>query len=211
MLRIIERGLFFVGVMCLGLFVAGYGASRVQAIQAIDAFDLEKDQASVQAKTMTILEPDTSSWSPERIESYRSASNRKDAAIGVLKVDSAGIAAPIFAGASDRNLDRGIGWIEGTAQLGQDGNVGLAGHRDGFFRALKDIRVGDRIRTSTLTGERVYQVTATDIVSPQDVYVLENTNSPTLTLVTCHPFYFVGSAPNRFVVYAIAADHEDGQ
>ena len=99
-----------------------------------------------------------------------------------------------------------MGHIDGTPKPGDAGNVGLAGHRDGFFRPLKDVAVGDLIELAA--GERVdrYRVTETLIVDPSDVWVLDRTESPSLTLVTCYPFYFIGSAPKRFIVRAARED-----
>src|SRR5271170_123073 len=88
------------------------------------------------------------------------------------------------------------------AMPGEPGNVALAGHRDGFFRPLKDIRLGDAISLNTLDGEFVYRVESTEVVWPSDVQVLRATRENTLTLVTCYPFYYVGSAPKRFIVRA---------
>ena len=106
-------------------------------------------------------------------------------------------------GTDDRSLDRGVGHIEDTAQPGTDGNLGIAGHRDGFFRGLKDITLGDVIELDTIQGSDTYRVERTWVVSPEDVSVLDPTSTRALTLVTCYPFYFVGSAPDRFIVRAV--------
>ena len=106
-------------------------------------------------------------------------------------------------GTDDRTLDRAVGHIEDTAQPGTDGNSGIAGHRDGFFRGLKDIVPGDAIELDTLQGKDVYRVERTWVVDPEDVSVLDPTPARALTLVTCYPFYFVGSAPQRFIVRAV--------
>ena len=106
-------------------------------------------------------------------------------------------------GTDDRTLDRAVGHIEGTAQPGTDGNSGIAGHRDGFFRGLKDITPGDVIELDTIQGKDVYRVERTWVVNPEDVSVLDPTSTRALTLVTCYPFYFVGSAPRRFIVRAV--------
>jgi LPXTG-site transpeptidase (sortase) family protein len=108
----------------------------------------------------------------------------------------------LFPGTSSRALDRGAGHIEGTDSPGGAGNVGLAAHRDGFFRALKDAHVGQTIYLDLLEGTVEYQVYALDIVEPTDVGVLADVGAPRLTLVTCYPFYFVGPAPKRFIVRA---------
>ena len=99
-------------------------------------------------------------------------------------------------GTDDRTLDRAVGHIEDTARPGTDGNSGIAGHRDGFFRGLKDIAPGDVIELDTLQGKDVYRVERTWVVNPEDVSVLDPTSTRALTLVTCYPFYFVGSAPS---------------
>jgi sortase A len=88
---------------------------------------------------------------------------------------------------------------------GDAGNVGIAGHRDGFFRGLKDISVGDEIDLIMTKEKTTYVVDQIEIVSPADVHVLEPRSTSSLTLVTCYPFYFVGDAPQRFIVHAAIA------
>jgi sortase A len=102
------------------------------------------------------------------------------------------------------NLNRGLGWIEGTAPPGGKGNSGIAGHRDGFFRPLKDIALNDVIDLKTHDGMHRFVVQDLQIVDPSNVSVLDPSREPTITLVTCYPFYFVGSAPKRFIVRAVA-------
>lgn len=193
MLRLLERALLLAGLVALGLFLWGYGAPRVLATQAVEEFVRQTQD-----------NPDTSLWSPERIEAFEQGKQYGEPAIGVLRIDALALEAPIYTGSTDRILDKGIGWITQTTPLGEQGNIGLSAHRDGFFRGLKDISVGDRIQIFDGQDNKQYRVTATDIVQPQDTYVLDPTMKETLTLVTCYPFYFVGSAPNRFVVYAVA-------
>ena len=91
---------------------------------------------------------------------------------------------------------------------GTSGNSGIAGHRDGFFRPLGDIAPGDAIELETLHESQVYRVERTWIVDPEDVSVLDPTTDRSLTLVTCYPFYFVGPAPQRFIVRAVIARTE---
>jgi sortase A len=109
---------------------------------------------------------------------------------------------PVFPGTGEKNLTRGAGRIEGTPALGNPGNTGIAAHRDGYFRALKDLRLGESIFVETLSGEREYRVTDLFIVEPSDIQVLAPTGTDAITLVTCYPFYFVGSAPQRYIVRA---------
>ena len=106
------------------------------------------------------------------------------------------------AGSDARTLQLAVGHIPGTALPGEAGNVGLAGHRDTFFRRLQNIRPDDEIRLTTPDGFFTYRVRRTVIVQPRDVWVLDPTDEPTLTLVTCYPFSYVGSAPQRFIVRA---------
>ena len=113
-------------------------------------------------------------------------------------------------GADSGTLRKAIGHIPGTALPGNAGNVGLAGHRDTFFRALRDIEKDDTIDFETDSGTFRYAVQSTRIVSPRDVSVLTASSGRTLTLVTCYPFYYVGSAPKRFIVRAVQVNTGGG-
>ncbi len=121
-----------------------------------------------------------------------------------MTIEKLGIQVPVYDGADDFNLNRGVGRIKGTSTVGGDGNLGVAGHRDGFFRGLKDIAIGDGIDLLTVYGKEVYTVSSIDIVDPSDVWVLAPSEEKTITLVTCYPFYYVGHAPKRFIVKATA-------
>jgi len=112
------------------------------------------------------------------------------------------VSAVIRAGSDARTLRLAVGYIPGTALPGEKGNVGLAGHRDTFFRRLRDINPDDEIRVTTSNGVFHYYVQRTNIVRPKDVWVLNATSYPALTLITCYPFTYVGSAPQRFIVRA---------
>ena len=123
--------------------------------------------------------------------------------LGRLKIPRLHLAAMVREGADSGTLRRAIGHIPGTALPGKTGNVGLAGHRDTFFRALRNIEKDDTIDFETEAGTFRYSVQSTRIVSPRDVSVLSAAGGRTLTLVTCYPFYYVGSAPKRFIVRAV--------
>lgn len=125
-----------------------------------------------------------------------------DGLIGRIEVSRLGLSAIVMEGIDKRTLRRAAGHIPGTALPGQSGNVGIAGHRDTFFRPLQDIQVDDIVTLTTRWGEYQYRVVSRRVVSPHDVAVLDPTGNEVLTLVTCHPFYFVGPAPNRFIVRA---------
>lgn len=129
-----------------------------------------------------------------------------DAPTAVLRVPGAGIEVPVYHGTSERTLRRGAGAIEGTAAPGSDGNVAIAAHRDTFFRGLQHVAVGDLIELETATGQRTYRISDLSIVEPTEVSVLAEVGEPVVTLVTCYPFYFVGNAPQRYIVRAVAAE-----
>jgi sortase A len=126
----------------------------------------------------------------------------KRSVIGRLEIPRLKLAVMVREGADEGTLSRAVGHIPGTALPGNIGNVGLAGHRDTFFRALRNIRADDTIDLETTAGTYRYVVESTRIVTPRDVSVLEASGGETLTLVTCYPFYYVGSAPKRFIVHA---------
>ena len=155
--------------------------------------------------------PDQSLWSSQRVRAWRLAlSEPAPAPLAVLRVPKIRLEVAVLPGTDDRTLDRGVGHIEGTAPPGTDGNVGIAGHRDGFFRGLKDLVTGDLIELHTVQGTEAYRVERTWVVRPEDVSVLDPTSSRALTLVTCYPFYFVGSAPDRFILRAVRVERRTG-
>lgn len=122
--------------------------------------------------------------------------------IGRLEIPQLGLSAMVREGADNGTLRKAVGHIPGTALPGAIGNVALAGHRDTFFRPLRKIKKGDTIELQTERGTYQYVVESTQIVGPRDVGVLAASGGETLTLVTCYPFYYVGSAPKRFIVHA---------
>jgi sortase A len=122
--------------------------------------------------------------------------------LGTLAAPALHLSAPVLEGSDDGTLSRGAGHIEDTPFPGEPGNIGIAGHRDTVFRPLKHAKVGDTLELATADRRYRYTITKTLIVGPDDVYVLDPTTSPTLTLVTCYPFEFIGHAPRRFIVQA---------
>lgn len=123
-------------------------------------------------------------------------------AIAILRIPKLHLEVPVLDGTDAITLNRGVGRIRGTAFPGQGGNIAIAGHRDGFFRGLKDIHTGDEIELLAAQRTDIYIVDRTVIVDPDDTSVLENGATPALTLVTCYPFHYIGNAPRRFVVEA---------
>jgi sortase A len=130
------------------------------------------------------------------------ASVLQDESIGRIEIARVGLSVVVLEGDDARTLRRGAGRIPGTARPGQPGNVAIAAHRDMFFRKLRDVRKGDLIQFITPVGSYRYNLESTEIVAPTQTDVLNSTAEPTLTLITCYPFDFIGAAPNRFVVRA---------
>ena len=125
-----------------------------------------------------------------------------DGLFGRIEISRLGLSVTVVEGVDTLALHGAAGHIPGTALPGQPGNIGIAAHRDTLFRPLRNIRQNDIITLTTLLGEYRYRVVSTKIVSPSDVAVLDPSGNEVLTLVTCYPFYFVGSAPSRFIVRA---------
>jgi sortase A len=206
-LRILESGFLMTGVVLLAayFFLRGLGdyqsRSDMFAFEQAVASESELQQPAAGAAPTQGTEPDYSLWSEKRIQDYHdSLKQRDDAPLAILSIDKLGLKVPVYNGTDEINLNRGAGRIKGTAQVGANGNLGIAAHRDGFFRVLKDIQVGDTIDMLTHKGKSEFVVSSIDIVDPTDVSVLAPTEDPTITLVTCYPFYFVGHAPKRYIV-----------
>jgi len=134
--------------------------------------------------------------------SQRGQPHDPDDALAKLDIPRAGLSVMVMEGADNATLRVAVGHIPGTRLPGQAGNVGLAGHRDSFFRGLSKLRIGDEITLTTREDTLHYTVESVRIVSPDDVSVLQDTSYPALTLVTCYPFYYVGPAPQRWIVKA---------
>jgi sortase A len=183
--------------------LADWGAWYVEGVtgrrEALERFAVL--QAAAQNQTPTT---DVSLWSSERISAWRSALKvPSPAPLAVLRIPRIGLEVPVFEGTGEVVLNQGVGHIEETAAPGSHGNSGIAGHRDGFFRGLKDVDTGDTIELETLQGKERYRVERIWIVNPEDVSVLDATPHRAVTLVTCYPFYFVGPAPQRYIVRAV--------
>jgi sortase A len=142
------------------------------------------------------------------VAAYRSALRvAAPSAEAVLRIPSVGLKVPVMEGTSRLVMNLGAGHIAGTAEPGGGGNVALTSHRDGFFRHLKDVSVGDRVEITSGEGTDVYRVESLQVVSPKDVSPLQPTAKPVLTLVTCYPFFYLGPAPQRYIVRASLLSH----
>lgn len=212
----IEKVMWSLAVSLMGLGAVLGGADWRQHAARMAAFDeavAAAPDAGPGSQTENLLPGDRSDWSTQRVAAWidaRADAARSDVPQAVLRIPELGIEAEVFAGTGDRVLDLGVGHIEGTAGLNQSGNVGIAGHRDGYFRRLKDARRNQRIEILTQTGRQQYVIVGTHIVEPTNTSVLAGDGRADLTLVTCYPFYFLGSAPQRFIVHArrVDDDHE---
>ena len=124
--------------------------------------------------------------------------------LGRFEVPALNMSWPVLEGTDDQTLDRGIGHVEGTAALGESGNIGIAGHRHTHFRKLEWVRRGDEIVLTSAAGTFRYRVNYMKLHKPTDVEVLDPAYGPAVTLITCFPFEYVGSAPLRYIVRAVA-------
>jgi sortase A len=176
--RVLQWIFLLIGIFCLGL----YGFFKVEAYfhqQELESMlnierPTEHPHVTVEPKRRTLQEGDL---------------------FGRIEIPRLNMSVMVMEGVSDRTLRLGAGHIPGTP-------LGIAGHRDSFFRPLKDIKNGDTIKFATIDGTTEYRVTSTQIVGPKDTYVLDGNSKDEMTLVTCYPFFYIGSAPKRFIVQA---------
>lgn len=204
-LRHIERLLLIFGVLMLAL----YSAAQLHRIVLVNAELQSQQPASADEghELASTTNPDFSLWAQQRIKEYqKSLASHFSPAIAILRIPKIHVEVPVLEGTDDLSLNRGVGHVAGTANPGEDSNLAIAGHRDGFFRGLKDLSLGDRIEMDTRGRTDTYVVDRITIVDPTDVSVLEPRPHRSLTLVTCYPFYFVGSAPKRYIVQASVVD-----
>ena len=208
----IERLLLLLGLALLSIYVAARIHGALLSRAAISRMSPSHAESSVITDPRPQLDfspADFSLWSEKRIEGYKeSLVQQVDPPLAVLRVAKIHLEVPVLDGTDDLFLNRGVGRIAGTARVGAGDNIGIAGHRDGFFRGLKDLAVGDTMDLVTPSSTETYLVDKIQIVDPKDVSVLRPAKTPSLTLVTCYPFYFIGSAPQRYVVHASITDSD---
>ncbi|MEA2600461.1 MAG: sortase [Acidobacteriota bacterium] len=208
-LRWLERILLLVAVLCLGGWAFAWLDSSYTQYRDGQILD-EARTASAAVSVRPAEETDSldrfhGSGEPAGLRERRPPVP-EGSLVGRIEIPRVGVSTIVLEGVDNQTLRRGAGHIPETSLPGEGGNVGIAAHRDSFFRALKDIRKNDIIRIETLQGTFSYRVEWTQIVLPEDTQVLSETGVPALTLVTCYPFYYVGSAPKRFVVRAQRVD-----
>ncbi len=206
LLRRIELSLLILGLLLIGVFVGAYIHRATQSRAALSRFEeLKQERAKQPARSFADrnFTHDFSLWSPQRVSGYQeSLTQSLDAPLAILRIPKVKLEVPILNGTDELSLNRGVGYISGMSRPGEAGNIGVAGHRDGFFRGLKDVVAGDVIEMETLDRVYQYKIDQIVIVDKNDKSVLQQTSEPLLTLVTCYPFYFVGSAPKRYIVVA---------
>ncbi len=222
-LRIVELALWVAGLSLLAIaFEATFARWTYQAQQERALFprgpaavvgtrqhsaSAEGDEAAAEAITKEVhaTEPDHEvalPITPSRPQTRTHESAADPAAMGLLEIPRLGISAIVADGSDDATLARAVGRVPGSALPGQRGNMVLAGHRDTFFRPLRDIEVNDRIRLVVPHDTYDYRVKSMRIVGPEQTSVLASHGVEELTLVTCYPFHYIGPAPRRFVVVA---------
>lgn len=201
-----ERFLWAAGILLVAFWVAARLHSRVGSKKDLERF-AEIRRTPPPARVLPgepAGPPDYSLWSKERIKAYEDSLKQKASdPLGVLRIPKIGLEVAVLEGTDDFTLNRAVGHIEDTARPGDAGNVGIAGHRDGFFRGLKDVVKGDTLELETAAGRQSYRVDDIWIVQPEDIKVLDPTPEPAVTLVACYPFYYVGHAPQRYIVRAV--------
>ncbi len=193
-LRWVRRALYACAVLLLGY--CGFALADAWVFQWREGRDLDRwvrDQRVVSGDA-----PQTAS-SPTPQAAPAAA---MDGLIGRIEIPRLLFSAVVVEGIDKTTLRRAVGHIPGTALPGQPGNVGLSGHRDTFFRPLKDVKIKDEVHFSTLKGDFKYEVVSLRVVEPDNVDVLAPSGENVLTMVTCYPFYYVGPAPKRWIVRA---------
>ena len=207
--RRFQRLLLAIGLAMLAIYAAAriHGAILSQA--ALSQFEAFRQPDPDKVLSSGAPQSEFALWSEKRIRGYQDSLNQHLAPpLAVLRISKLHLEVPVLEGTDDLTLNRGVGRIRGTAQFGNDGNVGIAGHRDGFFRGLKDINIGDKLDLEERNRTDTYVVDQLQIVGPNEISVLRPRSKPSLTLVTCYPFYFIGSAPQRYIVHASRTDSE---
>ena len=196
--------LFVLGIAALGY--VGYALADAQLYQTLETWRFEQELKAADSAGAAAGNPSSNSVVLAKADQSGTGlirpAGRRSSALGRLEIPRLGVAIMILEGSDEGTLRRGAGHIPATPLPGQPGNTVIVAHRDTFFRGLRRIRKDDEIKVTTRRGIYRYRVDSTQIVSPDDTDVLIDSSAPTLTLLTCYPFNYVGSAPNRFVVRA---------
>jgi sortase A len=186
-MRALSWILFVIGILCIATY--GFVAVQAHVHQQELGLALEKEFARNRAGLFDAPSPRFSEGD----------------LLGKLEIPRLRLSVMVMEGVAETTLRLGGGHIPGTAYPGAPGNSGFAGHRDTFFRKLRNVRKDDVIQFTTRSHTVSYRVTSTAVVDPSDTGVLRPTSSETITLVTCFPFFYIGPAPKRFIVHAVRA------
>jgi sortase A len=186
----ISRGLVAVGLTCLVFYsvvtVYTWRYQRAAKSRVEQMISIERPAAAVREYVPDVSKP-----------------LKTGEIIGRVDIPRLRLSAAVAEGDDDKTLGNAVGHLPDTPlPWHRRGNVALAAHRDGLFRSLEGVRLNDDVRVVTSRGEFHYRVTKTHIVDPDDVWVIAPTDTPTITLITCYPFTFIGNAPRRFIVKA---------
>ena len=208
LLRIVRYVLFLCGV-CMLLIVAAAYIHRFASLRAEQARFIERQEQMRADRVEEETDAETGAVAQSALAGSTGVSTIASGAaesplepLGLLKISKLRLEVPILKGTDELTLNRGLGWIDGTSLPGREGNSGIAGHRDSFFRHLEDIQVGDAIEVLTPTANHIYTVDGMRVVSPSEIDVLRPRQKSSITLVTCYPFSFIGPAPSRYIVEA---------
>jgi sortase A len=191
-----------VAIGSLGLYGYSYFARALYQTYESWSFDRAADRTAPVAPSEHEATPMGSVTIAPKQSKRLGESKLTTSVIGRLSVPRLHLSAMVREGIDRNTLQLAVGHIPSTALPGEAGNVGVAGHRDTFFRGLKDLETRDTIRFSTSTGMFTYEVESLTVVEPDNVGVLDASHGNVLTLVTCYPFSYIGNAPKRFIVRA---------
>ena len=200
--RIAQALLFLIGIGCLGFYCYSYVYRT--GYQLYEGWRFDHATAEPEAApgeipaALPVVLPDPDRGTPAPRTSGRPS------VIGRISIPRLHLSAIVEEGVDNTTLSRAVGHIPGTALPGETGNIGIAGHRDTFFRALKDLQPHDSIDFTTHAGRFHYTVESLTVVEPTDVSVLQSNGDQALTIVTCFPFQYIGNAPRRFIVHAVS-------
>lgn len=203
-LAAVQLCLLVVGVVCLGIYCESYVYRTAYQLYEGWKFDHEAEESlppvsePVKPAVLPPVLPDPDRGSPSSLPSAASG------VVGRISIPRLHLSAIVEEGVDEATLARAVGHIPGTAMPGETGNMAIAGHRDTFFRKLKDLQRNDKIDFTTHSGRYRYTVESLTVVEPSDVSVLEAKGGKILTIVTCFPFQYIGNAPRRFIVHAVA-------
>jgi sortase A len=210
-----ERLVLICGIILLAIYCAARSERILSSQSALRKFDdltLSAVPAEPSKGDLAASEVDLKLTDDRQVLADASSfTDKSGVPIAVLEIPKVHLEVPVFDGTNGLTLNHGVARIAGTARPGEGGNIGIAGHRDTFFRGLKDLSIGDAIELRTPTGIEMYAAAEINIVSPSQVNVLRRRSVPSLTLVTCYPFYYVGSAPQRYVVTASLIEEKNSE